>query len=1250
MTSSLKLYTVLLTSITIFSLNAGDNLLVNSGFELDITGRDYQPRAVNLENGRYLWYWYGKLGNQKCVAYSNDADTGKRSLELTGIVGGPLIIGTRMFHALPGRYTFSCKTKQLSGSPANLTVRVLSNPFTCGQNLKSFQKSFPVNSKSWTLNRFSFDLPPAKDNWRWLEISFKAAPGETILLDSLMVNSNEDAVYKPLDTVEMNLTLPAPWFKVYQQGHLPTLEINAFNSSGKTQSRKLELYICNFDNQVVFSKNLEIQVPAGSRMSKQLELELGKRQGTFRAELYYAGNGPVIDQQSFAVLPEIKNPVLATQNEINTPEMNKALGVAYGGQHNAGMWDRAEPSPGKFDWGYLDYSYSLQGTAYRENCQLMLWRYSKWSCAKKNKKRPFPPSAPSARQFDLEDYLNFIEKVCRRYPKFKYIQLWNEPWSWKPSEFVEFLKICSGKIKNINPDIKILAPTIFPRQYDWTEGFIKAGGLKYTDIFAVHAYPAGGGYIPETIASVIKWGHADGNLKRPIWNTETALHPYQVMSWYTFMIPANTGSWADRVYIPDAHTAEEGAERWVKMYLTQTAMGISRFFPHVAPHTQAILPRNAKIFQAEPDCSRYPQGIVWSVAGIRIGNATALGAKNINPNLRVMMFKKGTKLEAVIWTREYENLQIVDPIGAGLYRGYDDAMKNHRGIFRKIIPRKTYKYLLKLPSDTAEAFDMSGNKIKLDTENGLLAVPVSCRPVYLVVDKTREKQLCEILKQGRVVGFKDFNSQAGIGRTLKGKLGVLCKVDSCIGEDLTIKAKCRPLSSAFSLEKSSAKTRLRPGRSRVLGFELKKFPDCVSAAGGFDINLKSSGYKTRIKLSRIWLLGAFKRNDINIDGNLSEWDNIPGIRLDSPEQAAVQSVNWGGAKDSSAIIKAAWNEKYLYFAVSVTDDELLERRGWSGDCVELFFDFDLWGDKEVTGLDKDDFQIFANPPVAGKWPEGTMRANKNIKGAVLRARKQPYGYTAEIALPVNLFTGCGLVMRENQVIGFAPTLCDFDSQKKWSKLVWTGAAKVHMDTSKFGSMILLSKGSGVVSRTVDNIMAQWDFNNSRELAGIGISAVDAKVYNAGLDAETKSLAFDGRSSMVSVPDCPLYANKKLFQITVKSDAAGKKQLLWTEAIAPGWRYLGEIEADGKFSFSLLSINKVYWKLTSKNTIIDNKWHKIGYSWDASKGDIKLIADGKIVNQGKLKIEPTVTAFDFGGSTKLNRYFKGLIKRVRILNQ
>ena len=1247
---ALSVYTFLLSLNIIFSSNAGDNLLINSSFELDITGRDYQPRAVNLENGQYLWYWYGKIGKQKCIGYSDDADTGKRSLTLTGIVGEPLMIGTRMFHALPGEYTFSCKTKMKSGGSASFTVNVKSNPFTCGQHLKTFQKTFTVNSESWTLNKFSFNLPPSKDNWRWLEISFKAIPGETMLLDSLMISKSKDNSYTPLKAVEMNLTLPAPWFKVYRKGAVPELEINAYNNWDKDQKREVEVYIRDFENRIIFKKQIKVEVPAKSRVVKKAAVKLGDLQGSFRAELYYANKGLVIDQQNFAVLPEIENPVLATQNEINTPNMNKALGIVYGGQHNAGMWDRAEPSPGKFDWGYLDYSYSLQGTAYKENCQLMLWRYSKWSCAKKDKKWPFPPSAPPARQFDMVDYLNFIEKVSKRYPKFKYIQLWNEPWSWKPAEFVEFLKICSPRIKKINPEIKILAPTIFPRQYDWTEGFIKAGGLKYTDIFAVHAYPAGGGYIPETIASVIKWGHADGNMKRPIWNTETALHPYQVMSWYTFMMPSNTGTWSDRVYIPDAHTAEEGAERWAKMYITQTAMGISRFFPHVAPHTQSILPRSTQLCQAEPDCSRYPQGIVWSVAGIRIGNAVALGTKDINPNLRVMLFKKGQKLEAVIWTREYENLQIVDPIGAKLYRTYDDAVKNHRGIFRKIIPRKTYQYALKLPAAATEAFDMHGNKIKLKSNKGLLEVPISCRPVYLSVDNIQEKQLCDILKSGRIIGFKDFSSQAGVGRTSKGKIGLLCKVDSCVDENLTIKAKSRTLSSAFSLKKSIVKTRLRPKRSRVIEFEFNKYPDCTSATGGFDISLKSAGYKTKIKLSRVWMLGAFKRNDIDVDGDISEWDNIPGIKLDSPEQAVVQSVNWKGTKDSSAVMKAAWNKEYLYFAVSVRDDELLERRGWSGDCVELFFDFDLWGDKNVTGLNKDDFQIFANPPVAGKWPNGTIKANKNMKGAILRAKKQPYGYTAEIALPVKLFSNSGFILRENQVIGFTPTVCDFDSNKKWSKLVWTGAAKVHQDTSKFGSMVLLGKSSGnTKARKIENIIALWKFDNSKKLDAFGIDAVNAKVSNAVLDRETKSLAFNGYSSIVSVPGCPVSANKKLFEMTIKAVDIDKKQLLWSEAIAPGWRYLGELEVDGKLSFSLISINKVYWKLTSRTNILDDKWHKIGYRWDASKGIIQLIIDGKVERHGKLKIESTVTAFDFGGSTKLNRYFKGFIQKVIISN-
>jgi hypothetical protein len=100
---------------------------------------------------------------------------------------------------------------------------------------------------------------------------------------------------------------------------------------------------------------------------------------------------------------------------------------------------------------------------------------------------------------------------------------------------------------------------------------------------------------------------------------------------------------------------------------------------------------------------------------------------------------------------------------------------------------------------------------------------------------------------------------------------------------------------------------------------------------------------------------ATKRmHPVTIDGDLSDWSSIPAFTMDQGKfffvGQGMSSSKWTGPKDLSATFRVQWDEKYLYFAIEVTDDKVTEPHGslvagtetgsWDDDGVEVMLDGD----------------------------------------------------------------------------------------------------------------------------------------------------------------------------------------------------------------------------------------------------------------------------------------------------------------------
>ncbi|MGB0385113.1 MAG: protein kinase domain-containing protein [Ardenticatenaceae bacterium] len=169
--------------------------------------------------------------------------------------------------------------------------------------------------------------------------------------------------------------------------------------------------------------------------------------------------------------------------------------------------------------------------------------------------------------------------------------------------------------------------------------------------------------------------------------------------------------------------------------------------------------------------------------------------------------------------------------------------------------------------------------------------------------------------------------------------------------------------------------------------------------------------------------------DVEFDGFLLEWDDVPAVNVSN---VVFQPENWSGPEDLSGVVRAVWDEQYLYLAIQVTDEFIVQesegRLLYQGDSIELFWDIDLPGDFNEDSYNADDAQMVFTPgdpledqPAAWVYfsPTGNFRDQIQVDGGLSEA-----GYDLEVRIP---WSGLAITPQSGQVYGYAIALSDDDS-------------------------------------------------------------------------------------------------------------------------------------------------------------------------------------------------------------------------------
>lgn len=217
---------------------------------------------------------------------------------------------------------------------------------------------------------------------------------------------------------------------------------------------------------------------------------------------------------------------------------------------------------------------------------------------------------------------------------------------------------------------------------------------------------------------------------------------------------------------------------------------------------------------------------------------------------------------------------------------------------------------------------------------------------------------------------------------------------------------------------------------------------------------------------------------ITVDGTLTEWAR----RLESSnwtgqlEVKKGQVVRWmravpiyvngltsrveagtvKGPEDFSAAVYTLWDERHLYLAAIVTDDDIVTQQEgadiWQDDAMELWFD--CRHDAVTHTLFQDDeYQLGFSPASryrnrALAWAWRNPRAEAVIPAMQAASALSPTGYVLEASVPWAVLQGCQPGV--GKIMGFNVSFADKDEDQQWTHVAWSGL--LHSDPSQFGHL------------------------------------------------------------------------------------------------------------------------------------------------------------------------------------------------------
>lgn len=190
-------------------------------------------------------------------------------------------------------------------------------------------------------------------------------------------------------------------------------------------------------------------------------------------------------------------------------------------------------------------------------------------------------------------------------------------------------------------------------------------------------------------------------------------------------------------------------------------------------------------------------------------------------------------------------------------------------------------------------------------------------------------------------------------------------------------------------------------------------------------------------------------------GRVLEWIRAVPIHVNTL-MSKVESGSIASPEDFSATVYLLWDERHLYVAAVVNDDQVVTQHEagdiWQDDALELWLD--CRHDAVTHTLFQDDEYQLGFSPSSQYRSQALAWAWRNPKAdAVTSAMKAgssttPKGYIVEGSVPWAVLQGCR--PSAGSMIGFNVSVVDKDEDQLWTHVTWSGV--LHSDPSQFGHL------------------------------------------------------------------------------------------------------------------------------------------------------------------------------------------------------
>jgi hypothetical protein len=187
-------------------------------------------------------------------------------------------------------------------------------------------------------------------------------------------------------------------------------------------------------------------------------------------------------------------------------------------------WSDIEPMPGQWRFSLLDRQVN-EAVARHSAVLYVLGETPSWATSEPLVASEYGMGAPAPPR-SMADWTNYVATVASRYRgRIAAYELWDEidgaTFAGTPKEMVALAATAYATIKRVDPRAIVLTPSFTQDAITsgWLGAYLAAGGARYADALAAHAYPEdpeqGGAYLLAYEATLQKAG-----VHLPVWMTE----------------------------------------------------------------------------------------------------------------------------------------------------------------------------------------------------------------------------------------------------------------------------------------------------------------------------------------------------------------------------------------------------------------------------------------------------------------------------------------------------------------------------------------------------------------------------------------------------------------------------------------------------------------------------------------------------------------------------------------------------------